>query len=66
MSLNDPRPTAPSAEILAEDLEHSNEASYSWFDYKLSDDKTTLIAHLYDDEGDVEKTFTIHLTVEEA
>lgn len=66
MSLEDPRPAAPSAESIAEDLAYSNEISYSWFNYKLSEDKTTLIAQLYDDEGDVEKKFTIRLTIEEA
>lgn len=66
MTIHDPRPTdGPTAEILAEDLSLSNEEGLSWFAYRHGEEPDTILADLYTEDGRIEKTYTVRLTVEE-
>lgn len=63
MSIEDPRPSAPSAGILAEDLSLSNEEALSWFTYRPGATPDTIEADLLTELGEVETTFTIQLVI---
>lgn len=65
MSIYDPRPAGPSAEVIAEDLSLSNEEATSWFTYRLGEEPGTLEADLLTETGEVEKTFKVRLAFEE-
>lgn len=65
MSTDDPMPEAPTVESVLEDLSLSNEEGSGWFRYEPTDDESGILVQLFDDNGDIAKTFTIELTIKE-
>jgi hypothetical protein len=64
-STDNQRPESLEPKHLAEDLSLSNEEGMSWFGYHFDYEREVLVAVLFGDEGEVLKSFDVHLLIKE-
>lgn len=65
MSTDDPRPSSLTIEQVAEDLSLSNMEGTSWFLYRHDEGEDYLLADLYDETGNITRTFEVRISVKE-